>query len=227
MRLGAMMRLPIIYVFTHDSIGLGEDGPTHQPVEQLIGLRSVPGMIVMRPADANEVVEAWRVIAGLKDAPASLILSRQPLPTLDRSRYGAASGLARGGYILMDAPNARPDVILIGTGSELALCVAAAESLAGQHIAARVVSLPSWQLFDRQDEAYRQSVLPQAVKARVSVEAGSTRGWERYVGADGAMVGLDHFGASAPIKDLMKAFGFTVDNVAATAKAQIAKWKQP
>jgi transketolase len=227
MRLGAMMRLPIIYVFTHDSIGLGEDGPTHQPVEQLIGLRSVPGMIVMRPADANEVVEAWRVIAGLKDAPACLILSRQPLPTLDRSRYGAASGLARGGYILSDAPNARPDVILIGTGSELTLCVAAAESLAGQNIAARVVSLPSWQLFDRQDEAYRQSVLPHAVKARVSVEAGSTRGWERYVGADGAMVGLDHFGASAPIKDLMKAFGFTVDNVAAAAKAQIAKWKQP
>ena len=172
MRLAAMMRLPVIYIYTHDSIGLGEDGPTHQPVEQLIGLRSVPGMIVMRPADANEVVEAWRVIAGLNDAPACLILSRQPLPTLDRTRYAAASGLARGGYILSDAPNARPDVILIGTGSELALCVAAAESLAGQNIAARVVSLPCWQLFDRQDETYRQSVLPKAVKARVSVEAG-------------------------------------------------------
>ncbi len=227
MRLAAMMRLPVIYIYTHDSIGLGEDGPTHQPVEQLIGLRSVPGMIVMRPADANEVVEAWRVIAGLNDAPACLILSRQPLPTLDRTRYAAASGLARGGYILSDAPNARPDVILIGTGSELALCVAAAESLAGQNIAARVVSLPCWQLFDRQDETYRQGVLPKAVKARVSVEAGSTRGWERYVGADGAMVGLDHFGASAPIKDLTNAFGFTVDNVVAAAKAQIAKWKQP
>jgi transketolase len=184
-------------------------------------------MIVMRPADANEVVEAWRVIAGLNDAPACLILSRQPLPTLDRTRYAAASGLARGGYILSDAPNARPDVILIGTGSELALCVKAAESLAGQNIAARVVSLPCWQLFDRQDETYRQGVLPRAVKARVSVEAGSTRGWERYVGADGAMVGLDHFGASAPIKDLTNAFGFTVDNVVAAAKAQIAKWKQP
>jgi transketolase len=227
MRLAAMMRLPVIYIYTHDSIGLGEDGPTHQPVEQLIGLRSVPGMIVIRPADANEVVEAWRVVAGLKDAPACLILSRQPLPTLDRSRYAAASGLARGGYILLDPPNARPDVILIGTGSEIALCVAAAESLAGQNIAARVVSLPSWQLFDRQDETYRQTVLPAAVKARVSVEAGSTRGWERYVGADGGMVGLDHFGASAPMKDLMNAFGFTVDNVAAAAKAQIAKWKQP
>jgi transketolase len=226
MRLGAMMRLPIIYVFTHDSIGLGQDGPTHQPVEQLIGLRSVPNLIVIRPADANEVVEAWRVIAPLKDAPVCLILSRQPLPTLDRNRYAAASGLARGGYILSDTPNAKPDVILIGTGSELALCVAAAENLAGQNIAARVVSLPCWQLFDRQDEAYRQSVLPQAVKARVSVEAGSTRGWDRYVGADGAMVGLDHFGASAPIGDLMKAFGFTVDNVVAAAKAQIAKWKQ-
>jgi len=227
MRLAAMMGLPVIYIYADDSIGLGEDGPTHQPVEQLIGLRAVPGLITIRPADANEVVEAWRVIAALKDAPACLVLTRQPLPTLDRSRYAAASGLARGGYVLSDPPNARPDVILIGTGSEIALCVAAAENLAGQNIAARVVSLPSWQLFDRQDEAYRQSVLPAAVKARVSVEAGSTRGWERYVGADGGMVGLDHFGASAPIKDLMNAFGFTVDNVVATAKAQIAKWKLP
>jgi transketolase len=225
MRLAAMMRLPVIYVFTHDSIGLGEDGPTHQPVEQLIGLRSVPGMIVIRPADANEVVEAWRVIIGLKDAPALLALTRQPLPTLDRSRYAAASGLACGGYILSGADNDRPDVILIGTGSEVSLCVAAAEMLAGENIAARVVSLPSWQLFDRQDEAYRDSVLPKAVKARVSVEAGSTRGWERYVGADGAMIGLDHFGASAPIKDLMNAFGFTADHVVEAAKAQIAKWK--
>ena len=226
MRLAAMMALPVIYIYTHDSIGLGEDGPTHQPVEQLIGLRSVPGMIVIRPADANEVVEAWRVVARLKDAPVCLILSRQPLPTLDRSRYAAASGLARGGYVLSDPPGARPDVILIGTGSELALCVAAAEALAGQNIATRVVSLPSWQLFDRQDEAYRQGVLPDAVKARVSVEAASTRGWDRYVGAHGGMVGLDHFGASAPMKDLMNAFGFTVDNVVAAAKAQIAKWKQ-
>ncbi len=225
-RLASLMRLPVIYVFTHDSIGLGEDGPTHQPVEQLIGLRAVPGLITIRPADANEVVEAWRVIIGLKDAPVCLVLSRQPLPTLDRSRYAAASGLARGGYILADAPDARPDVILIGTGSELAPCLAAAEMLAGQNIAARVVSLPSWQLFDRQDETYREGVLPKTVKARVSVEAASTRGWERYAGADGAMLGMDRFGASAPIKDLMDAFGFTAENIVAAAKAQIAKWKQ-
>ena len=226
MRLAALMRLPVIYVFTHDSIGLGEDGPTHQPVEQLIGLRAVPGMVVIRPADANEVVEAWRVIVGLRDAPACLVLSRQPLPTLDRGRYAAASGLARGGYILADAPDARPDVILIGTGSEVAPCVAAAETLAGQNIAARVVSLPSWQLFDRQEEAYRRSVLPPAVKARVSVEAASTRGWERYAGVDGAMLGMDRFGASAPIKDILKAFGMTAENIVEAAKAQIAKWKQ-
>ncbi len=227
LRLASLMRLPVIYVFTHDSIGLGEDGPTHQPVEQLIGLRAVPGLIVIRPADANEVVEAWRVIIGLKDAPACLVLSRQPLPTLDRNRYAAASGLARGGYILADAVDGRPDVILIGTGSELALCVAAAAMLAGQDIAARVVSLPSWQLFDRQDENYRESVLPKAIKARVAVEAASPRGWERYVGEDGAMLGLDRFGASAPMRDLMNAFGFTADHVVAAAKAQIAKWKKP
>ncbi len=226
MRLASLMHLPVIYVFTHDSIGLGEDGPMHQPVEQLIGLRAVPGLIVIRPADANEVVEAWRVIIGLKDAPACLVLSRQPLPTLDRSRYAAASGLARGGYILADAPDGRPEVILIGTGSELALCVAAAEMLAGQSIATRVVSLPSWQLFDRQDENYRDSVLPKTVKARVAVEAASPRGWERYVGEDGAMLGLDRFGASAPMKELMNTFGFTADHVVAAAKAQIAKWKK-
>jgi transketolase len=226
MRLASLMHLPVIYVFTHDSIGLGEDGPTHQPVEQLIGLRAVPGLIVIRPADANEVVEAWRAIIELKDAPACLVLSRQPLPTLDRSRYAAASGLARGGYILADAPDGRPEVILIGTGSELALCVAASEMLAEQSIATRVVSLPSWQLFDRQDENYRDSVLPKTVKARVAVEAASPRGWERYVGEDGAMLGLDRFGASAPMKDLMNTFGFTADHVVAAAKAQIAKWKK-
>jgi transketolase len=225
MRLAAMMRLPVIYVFTHDSIGLGQDGPTHQPVEQLIGVRAVPNLITIRPADANEVVEAWRVTIALTDAPACLVLTRQPLPTLDRSRYAAASGLARGGYILSDAPDGRPEVILIGTGSEVSLCVAAAEMLGAEKIAARVVSFPSWQLFDRQDEAYRDSVLPKSVKARVSVEAGSTRGWDRYTGVDGAIIGLDHFGASAPINDLMKAFGFTAEHVVAAAKAQIAKWK--
>ena len=224
MRLAALMRLPVIYIFTHDSIGLGEDGPTHQPVEQLIGLRSVPGLVTLRPADANEVVEAWRVVVGLKDTPACLILSRQPLPSFDRSRYAPASGVARGGYILAEAPGSRPDVILIGTGSEVALCVSAADRLAGMDIAARVVSLPSWELFDRQDEDYLESVLPKSVKARVSVEAASTRGWERYVGADGAMLGMHQFGASAPIKDVMKAFGFTAEHIVEAAKAQIAKW---
>jgi transketolase len=226
-RLAALMRLPVIYIYTHDSIGLGEDGPTHQPIEQLIGLRAVPGLITLRPADANEVLEAWRVIVGLNDTPVCLVLSRQPLPTLDRSRYAPASGVARGGYILADAPGGRPDVILVGTGSEVTLCIAAADKLAGENIAARVVSLPSWELFDRQDEAYRESVLPKSVKARVSVEAASTLGWERYVGMDGAMVGMHRFGASAPIKDVMKAFGFTVEDVAEVAKAQIAKWTKP
>jgi transketolase len=225
MRLAAMMGLPVIYVYTHDSIGLGEDGPTHQPVEQLIGLRSVPNMFVFRPADANEVVEAWRAIIGLKNSPACLVLSRQPLPTFDRSRVAPASGVARGGYVLVD-PGKQPDVILIGTGSEVALCLEAAVLLSGQNIAARVVSLPSWELFDRQDENYRESVLPKAVRARVAVEAASPRGWERYTGVDGAMLGMYRFGASAPIKEILKAFGFTADHIVEAAKAQIEKWKQ-
>jgi transketolase len=225
-RLAALMKLPTIYIYTHDSIWLGEDGPTHQPIEQLIGLRAVPGLITLRPADANEVIEAWRVIAGLKDAPACLVLSRQALPTLDRSRYASAAGLARGGYVLAEAPGGRPDVILIGTGSEVAMCLAAAEMLGKENVAARVVSLPSWELFDRQDEDYLQSVLPKSVKARVSVEAASTFGWERYAGADGAMIGMHRFGASAPAKDLMKRFGFTAEHIVEAAKAQIAKWKK-
>jgi transketolase len=227
MRLAAMMGLPVIYVYTHDSIALGEDGPTHQPVEQLIGLRSVPNMFVFRPADANEVVEAWRVIIGLKNSPACLSLTRQPLPTIDRNRYAAASGVARGGYVLADPPSGRPDVILIATGSEVTLCLEAAELLSGQNIAMRVVSLPSWELFDRQDESYRESVLPKAVKARVAVEAASPRGWERYAGVDGAILAMYRFGASAPIKDILKAFGFTPEHIVEAAKAQIEKWKQP
>jgi transketolase len=225
MRLAAMMGLPAIYIYTHDSIALGEDGPTHQPVEQLIGLRSVPNMFVLRPADANEVVEAWRVIVGLKNSPACLVLTRQPLPTFDRSRYAPASGVARGGYVLADPPCKRPDVILIGTGSEVALCLQAAELLAGENITARVVSLPSWELFDRQDGDYRESVLPKAIKARVAVEAASPRGWERYTGAEGVMLGMYRFGASAPIKEILKAFGFTPDHIVEAAKAQIEKWK--
>ena len=222
-RLAALMRLPVIYVFTHDSIGLGEDGPTHQPIEQLAGLRAIPGLVTIRPADANEAVEAWRVIADLK-RPACLVLTRQALPTLDRSRNAPASGLARGGYVLSEAPERKPDVILIGTGSEVSLCIAARDVLKSQGVGARVVSLPSWELFEEQDEAYRESVLPAAVRARVSVEAATTLGWERYVGPEGASIGMHEFGASAPGKDVMRHFGFTAEKIAAAAKAQVAKW---
>ncbi len=221
-RLSALMELPVIYIFTHDSIGLGEDGPTHQPVEQLIALRAIPGLITLRPADANETVEAWRVIAGLKRQPACLVLSRQPLPTFDRTRYAAATGVARGAYVLAGAGNAKPEVILIGTGSEVALCADVYETLKAEGIAARAVSMPSWELFEQQDRAYRDSVLPPSVMARVSVEAGSVIGWDRYVGASGARIGMRTFGASAPIKDLMTKFGFTPENALAAAKAQIA-----
>jgi transketolase len=215
------MGLPAIYIFTHDSIGLGQDGPTHQAVEQLTALRSIPNLITLRPADANEVVEAWRVIVGLKDRPACLVLSRQPLPTLDRARYGPAQGLARGGYVLADAESASPALILLGTGSEIGLCVAAYEVLKAEGVAARVVSLPSWELFEAQDPAYRNSVLPPAVTARVSVEAASVIGWDRYVGATGARIGMTTFGASAPIGALMAKFGFTVEAVVALAREQL------
>jgi transketolase len=224
-RLAALMRLPIVYIYTHDSIGLGEDGPTHQSIEQLAGLRAIPNLIVLRPADANEVTEAWRVIGALKDSPACLALSRQPLPTFDRAGQAPGSGVRRGAYILADAEGGAPDVILLGTGSEVALCMKARELLATEHIRARVVSLPSWELFEQQDAAYREQVLPSAVAARVAVEAASPLGWERHVGAGGAIVAMRSFGESAPIKDLMQRFGFTPEHVAATAKAQIAKWK--
>jgi len=223
MRLAAIMEIPTIYVLTHDSIGLGEDGPTHQPIEQLASLRAMPHMIVMRPGDANEVVEAWKVIMQLKHNPVSLVLSRQALPTLDRAKYAPASGVAKGGYILADAQGGKPEVILIGTGSELSLCVAAYEKLTADGVRARVVSMPSTDIFDVQDVAYKESVLPPEVKARVSVEAGSVFGWERYVGTDGAIIGMTTFGASAPIKDLMKKFGFTADHVVAAAKEVLAR----
>jgi transketolase len=225
MRLAAIMELPTIYVLTHDSIGLGEDGPTHQPIEQLAGLRAMPGMIVMRPGDANEVVEAWKVILPLKHEPVALVLTRQALPTLDRSKYACASGVARGAYVLADSKDGKPEVILIGTGSELSLCVAAYEQLTADGIRARVVSMPSTELFDKQDDAYRKSVLPPEVKARVSVEAGSIFGWERYVGLQGAILGMTTFGASAPIKDLLKKFGFTTEHVIQTAKQVLARAK--
>jgi transketolase len=225
MRLAAIMEIPTVFVLTHDSIGLGEDGPTHQPIEQLASLRAMPNMIVMRPGDANEVVEAWKVIMQLKQNPVSLVLSRQALPTVDRSKYAPASGLAKGGYILADAQGGKPDVILIGTGSELQWCVAAYEKLTADGVKARVVSMPSTDIFDAQDDTYKMSVLPPAVKARVSVEAGSVFGWERYVGNQGAIIGMTTFGASAPLKDLMKKYGFTVDHVVQAAKDVLARTK--
>ncbi len=225
-RLSALMKLPVVYIFTHDSIGLGQDGPTHQPVEQLIALRGIPGLITLRPADANEVTEAWRVIIGLKHQPVCLVLTRQPLPTFDRTRYASAAGVARGGYVMADAEHGKPAVILIGTGSEIVLCVAAYEQLKREGIAARVVSMPSWELYENQDAAYRESVLPPDVTARVSVEAGSVIGWDRYVGIAGAKIGMHSFGASAPIKDLMTKFGFTQEKVLVAAKQQLALAKE-
>jgi transketolase len=222
-RLGALMELPIIHIFTHDSIGVGEDGPTHQPIEQLANLRSLPGLLVIRPCDANEVVEAWKVIMKQRHTPVALILTRQALPTLDRTKYAAASGLARGAYILADAPNGNPDVLLLATGSEVALCVQAYEQLAREGIKARVVSMPCWRLFEAEDQAYRDSVLPPTVKARVSVEEGSSFGWERYVGENGESLGMHFFGASAPLKFLQKKFGFTPEHVVEAAKIQLRR----
>ena len=225
MRLAAVMEIPTIYVLTHDSIGLGEDGPTHQPVEQLASLRAMPGMITMRPGDANEVVEVWKVILQLKHEPVSLVLSRQAMPTLDRSKYAAASGVAKGAYVLADAKDGKPELILIGTGSELSLCVSAYEQLSAEGVRARVVSMPSSDIFEKQDDAYKKSVLPAEVKARVSVEAASVFGWERYVGPGGVIIGMTTFGASAPLKDLMKKYGFTTDHVVQAAKQSLARSK--
>jgi transketolase len=223
-RLAALMELPVFHIFTHDSIGVGEDGPTHQPVEQLLSLRCIPGLVTLRPADANEVAEAYRVIFSLRNQPAVLALSRQPLPTLDRSKYGAASGTAKGGYVLADC-DGTPDVILLGSGSEVQLCVGAYDALKAEGVKARVVSMPSWDLFERQDQTYRDAVLPPAVKARVAVEQGSVIGWDRYAGSEGAIIGMHTFGASAPIKDLQTKFGFTPEKVLEAAKAQVMKHK--
>ena len=219
-RLAAIMELPVIFVFTHDSIGVGEDGPTHQPIEQLAQLRGIPGLITLRPGDANETAEAWKIALSLTDRPSCLVLSRQPLPTLDRTRYASASGTARGGYVLADADTGQPDVILIGTGSEVSLCIEAHEKLKSTGIASRVVSLPSWELFEQQDTAYREQVLPPAVKGRVAVEQAGHMGWDRYVGTTGAMLVMNSYGASAPIGKLQARFGFTVDNLVKLASAQ-------
>ncbi|MFI1731095.1 transketolase [Streptomyces acidicola] len=221
-RLSALMEIPTVHIFTHDSIGVGEDGPTHQPVEQLAGLRATPGLLVFRPADANEVVETWRVVTALRREPAALVLSRQALPTLDRSRLGPASGVARGAYVLADAPAGEPDVILLATGSEVSLALSAHDELTAEGIASRVVSMPCWELFDRQPREYRDQVLPPAVTARVAVEEASTFGWDRYVGGGGAVVGMHTFGASAPLRQLLTKFGFTPERVSEVAHELVA-----
>ena len=223
-RLSALMELPVIYIFTHDSIGVGEDGPTHQPIEQLVALRAVPGMVVIRPADANEVAEAWRVAMQMHDKPVALILSRQALPTLDRDQYAPAAGLDRGAYVVTK-DEGTPDVILIGTGSELSLCIGAHEALAQEGIRSRVVSMPSWELFESQDEAYRESVLPSPVVGRVAVEQGAKLGWDRYAGSGGAVIGMHTFGASAPAGELLKKFGFTPEKVLEAARVQAKRRK--
>jgi len=222
-RLSAVMELPTIFVFTHDAMGDGEDGPTHQPVEQLASLRAIPGLITLRPGDANEVVEAYRYVMQRRHEPAVLALSRQPLPTLDRNKYAPASGLACGAYILGDAPTGEPEVILIASGSEVSLAVEAHEQLLADGIRSRVVSLPSWDIFEHQTQEYRDSVLPPSVTARVAVEQASTLGWERYVGTSGRVIGMQTFGASAPLKELQRKFGFQPDRVAAAAREQLGR----
>lgn len=225
LRLSALMGVPVIYIWTHDSISLGEDGPTHQPVEQLAGMRAMPGMAVVRPADANEVAAAWQVIMPIRDCPVSLVLTRQALPTLDRGKYASADGVARGAYVLADAPDHQPDVLLLGTGSEVALCIAAYEQLKAEGVNARVISMPCWEWFDAQTRAYRDSVLPPGVMARVAVEAASTFGWERYTGLYGSVLGMHTFGLSAPGKVAAEHFGFTSQHVVKAAHDQIDRYK--
>ncbi len=225
-RLSSLMEIPSIFIYTHDSIGLGEDGPTHQPVEQLASLRAIPGMMVFRPADANEVVEAWKVIMPLKHQPAILVLTRQAVPTFDRSKYASAAGVAKGAYILADAPDGKPDVILMSTGSEVSICIDAYEKLKAEGVKARVVSMPCWELFEKQDEAYRNKVFPPSVRARVAIEQASTFRWSQYVGSEGKIIGMHSFGSSAPLKDLLKKFGFAPDNVVAAAREAIAQAKK-
>jgi transketolase len=222
MRLSAIMQLPVILVLTHDSIGLGEDGPTHQPIEHLAAVRAIPQLVLIRPADANEVVESWRLIMPIKDRPVVLVLTRQALPTIDRDKYAPASGLARGAYVLADAAGGRPEVILMGTGSEVGVCLQAYEQLTADGVRVRVVSMPCWQIFDAQEQSYRDSVLLPGVTARVGVEAAVRFGWDQYLGPSGQFVGMSGFGASAPGAVLMKHFGITAENVVAQANAAMA-----
>jgi transketolase len=217
------MELPTIFVFTHDAMGDGEDGPTHQPVEHLISLRAMPGLVVLRPGDANEVVEAYRHILRLHDRPTVIALSRQALPVFDRNKYASASGVARGAYVMADSPGGPPEVILIASGSEVALIVDAQQALASEGIRSRIVSMPSWEIFEDQPKSYRDSVLPPELTARVAVEQGSVLGWERYVGATGRVIGMSTFGASAPLKELQRKFGFEPKRVAAVAKELLGR----
>jgi transketolase len=212
-RLAALMGLGVTYVFTHDSIALGEDGPTHQPIEQLASLRAMPELIVIRPCDANETAVAWRIAIETRDRPVALILTRQSVPTLDRNHFGPAEGLRRGAYVLKDAAEGKPDLILIGTGSEVSLIVRAGEKLTKEGMQVRIVSMPSWKLFDAQPQSYRDSVLPPSTHARLAVEAGATQGWWKYVGREGDVIGVDRFGASAPGEVVMREYGFTVENI--------------
>jgi transketolase len=222
-RLSALMELPVIYIFTHDSIGVGEDGPTHQPIEHLASLRAIPGLVTLRPGDANEVVEAWRYIMKQRHEPVALVLSRQALPTLDRTKFGDARGLEKGAYVLVDADDGKPDVILMASGSEVSLCVQAYEQLKAEGVKARVVSMPSWELFEKQSPEYRDGVLPPSVTARISVEQASTFGWARFVGTAGETIGMKTFGASAPLKELQKKFGFTPENVVTAARNALGR----
>jgi transketolase len=222
-RLSALMEIPAIWIFSHDSIGVGEDGPTHQPIEQLASLRAIPGLLVLRPADANEVVEAWRVIIQSRHEPAVLVLTRGAVPTLDRQRYASATGLARGAYVLAESQQGLPDVLLLASGSEVALCIQAYEELTRDGVRARVVSMPSWELFEKQTQEYRDEVLPPRITARVAVEAASGFGWAQYAGTMGTVVAMQTFGVSAPLEQLMTKFGFTADRVVDAAKEQIRR----
>jgi transketolase len=217
-RLSALMELPVVHLFTHDSIGLGEDGPTHQPIEQLMALRAMPHLDVIRPADANEVTEAWKIALNRTHCPVAMVMTRQTVPVFDRSKYASAEGAQRGGYVLADPEDGDPELILIATGSEVQLALGAHEQLKEEGLRSRVVSLPCWEIFEKQDQSYRDEVLPPGITARLSIEEGSTLGWERYVGTEGAIMGMSTFGQSAPFADVEAEFGFTVDNVAKVAR---------